>query len=77
MGIADGANAARLRQQRVIETDRRDARLFADEARLRLEAVLHGKTPVDRDDLQATHDVISKAARLLHHAEDAEKWSIS
>jgi hypothetical protein len=77
MGIADGANAARLRRQRdEIEHDLRDARLLADEARLCLEAVLHGKTPVHRNDLHAIFDVISRAARLLREAEDVEGWLI-
>ena len=63
MGVADGANVAQLRRQRnEIEHNLRDACLFADQARLRLEAALHGKTPIDRDDLQGTRrDLQSRA----------------
>ena len=69
-------NAARLLRQRdEIETGRRDARLLVQEARVRIEAILHGRTQIDRNDLHAIFDVISRAARLLREAEDVEKFA--
>jgi hypothetical protein len=44
------------------------------QSRVRIEAILHGKTQIDRHDLHAIFDVISRAARLLCEAEDVEKW---